>query len=128
MDGSSRRADKLRFAPDSTAWVDPKTQRKWTVLTAKVSDVRFVKRKKGAGEGFVLGFSTGGLTGVVIGIVAGEESGPGIGGTTGGRALMGGIFLGGLGGLIGAAVGAVRGSKDVYRIEESVAADSSERK
>lgn len=113
--GRELTAYKLRFAPDSTSWVDPHTQRPIAVQTAEVSNIRFVSRGKGALEGFGLGLLIGALSGAMIGL-AGRDY-PEVSFTAEEKALLGGIAFGALGGSIGLPVGRAVGSKDIYRIE-----------
>ncbi len=120
LDGRAFYADKLQFAPDSTSWLDPNTRSVMAVHTTKVSDVRFVRRGRGALEGLGIGLLGGVLTGALIGLAGGDE--PEDFGclpvcTAKAKAFFGGITFGAIGGLIGLPIGAMAGSKDVYHIE-----------
>jgi hypothetical protein len=125
MDGKKFHADKLRFAPDSTSWVDPNTRRVIAVQTTEVSDVRFVRRGAGALEGLGLGLLGGALTGAIIGFADGDDPPESfLSFTAEEKAVIGGVLLGGVGGLLGLPIGAAVGSKDVYRIEHQYPQDT----
>ena len=116
MDGRTVPADKLRFAPDSTSWIDPNTRKVMTVRTTGVSNIRFVRRGKGALQGFGIGLLGGAVGGAIIGIAISDESADAPF-TPGAAPFTVGIFFGGVGGLIGIPIGAAIGSKDVYHIQ-----------
>lgn len=62
----------------------------------------------------------GGLTGSIIGLADGDDPVDyELKFTSGEKAVLGGIFFGGIGALVGLPVGAGVGSKDVYRINPS---------
>ena len=119
MDGQKLTPNMLRFDPDSTSWFDPNTQRVIAVQTAEVSNVRFVRRGKGAAEGLGIGLLGGGLFGAVIGFASGDDETDcfPLCLTAKEKAVLGGIVLGVIGGVLGTLAGVSSGSRDNYHIE-----------
>lgn len=109
-------AEKLRFAPDSTSWVDPHTEKVMTVPTAEISNIQFVNRGKGALKGLGIGFLAGASIGAAVGFASGKGESGGIGSiSTEAHVVIGGLFGGGIGALLGLPVGAATARKDIYR-------------
>ena len=109
-------AEKLRLEPDSTLWIDAYAKSAQAAKTSEVAHVRFTRRGKGALEGLGLGLLGGAVSGAILGFTDGDEpSDSWWPWTAEEKAIIGGIFFGGMGGLTGILIGAIAGSKDVYR-------------
>ncbi|MCH7574846.1 MAG: hypothetical protein IIA59_06945 [Candidatus Marinimicrobia bacterium] len=116
--GRKQTGHKLRITPDSTSWVDPRTQSVVVVQTADVTSILFVDREKGALEGSILGFLTGALTGSIIGLTADPTCPSPLCITSPiAKALLIGLPLGALTGLFGLKGGGSAGSQEIFRIE-----------
>ena len=77
--------------------------------TAKIYNVKFVSRGKGALQGAGMGFLSGFMFGTFIGSGTGEPA----------LAAAVGFFLGSLGCLVGLPIGAIGGSKDIFVMSAS---------
>jgi hypothetical protein len=107
-DGRNFAAKGLLLAPDSTSWLDPRTEELRTVPTAEVMEIRIVRHGKGALQGLGIGFLTGALTGAVVGFADGDDP-PGWFSMT--AEQKAGVLA------VGPVAGAAVGSRDIYRFE-----------
>jgi hypothetical protein len=94
---------------------------------SEVASVTEVRRGRGALEGAGIGFLTGATIGAVIGFADGDDECDDSGGqwcilvfTATEKAILGGIFIGGIGTIVGVVFGAAMGSKFVYSYGDQV--------
>ena len=123
ISGAGFQAQGVLVTPDSTSWLDPRTDDLRTVPTEQVLELQLVSHGKGALQGFGIGVLSGAVTGAFLGIADGDD--PRSDGfnimrfSAAQKAAMGAVVLGGLGGLAGLPLGASVGSRDIYRFEAS---------
>jgi len=124
----------LRIDPDSTSWIDPRTDALRKVSTAEVVEVRRIQRKRAARGGLVLGLASGVVLGAATGYLV-ERSKPPAEKICSFRCytperhdVTTGMVIGSLSGsALGLLIGGIRGNREVYRFEPlpPAAADSS---
>jgi hypothetical protein len=95
------------------------------VSIADVARVVDKRRGRGALEGLGIGLLIGAAGGAIVGYADGDDECPPEGWciltfTAGEKALLGGMFFGGVGGLVGGVIGLVRGSRVEYSYGERV--------
>ena len=109
-------ATALQVTLDLTSWIDPASGAVMNVATPEVTAVQFTRHGRGALEELGIGLLSGAAMGALVGFASGDDD-PGIlAFTAEEKALLGGVFFGGIGGLLGLSFGAAIGSKDVYAL------------
>ncbi|WP_412061651.1 hypothetical protein [Rubrivirga sp. IMCC45206] len=124
-DGTAYDAAALRVGPDSTTWIDPRTQALLAIPTSAIAEVERRDRQRALRRSVRLGVISGVSVGGAMGAAAGFESGGCLifcGGdpTIGDRLKGAGGF-----GLAGAAVGLVYGA--LFGAAAGLVSDSAER-
>lgn len=125
-------AESLRFAPDSTSWVEPFTGDLVSAPTSAISEIRHRDRGRAVGRGAKRGAIVGSVSGAVLFGAIGYDSGgclvfcdrtP----TSGERAdatvafgLFGSVVGAGYGALYGLVVGALSDPTDTFVVEPAV--------
>ena len=71
-DGRAFKARSLQMARDSTSWFYAGTDQFDHIATDEIHEVRFVRRGRGALEGFMLGLVGGAATGAALGYLGGD--------------------------------------------------------
>lgn len=121
-DGTVYFGRALQMAPDSTSWLMIDSHEVKSVATSEVVVIEIRNRGRGALEGLAMGAVAGSASGAVLSLIDGDDP-PCDNGwfclslTAGEKAQLFGIAFGVIGGLGGLVKGAVKGSRDVYRVE-----------
>lgn len=128
-DGAVYFGRALQMASDSTSWLMKDSHEVKSVATSEVVAIEIHNRGRGALEGFATGAVAGSLAGAALGLIAGDDPPCSDGWclfrmTAGEKAQLFGITLGTISGLGGLVRGAVRGSRDVYKVDGTVTAEN----
>ena len=124
-DGAAYDASALRVAPDTTTWVDPRTQALLAIATSDIAEIERRDRSRAIRRSVRVGALGGAAVGGTLGAAAGFDSGGCLvfctGEVTAGDQVQGAFAFG----VAGAAVGFVYGA--IYGALAGVVVDSAER-
>ena len=120
-DGQKLEARNLRIKADSISWISLDNQKTARLPAANVTEIKFVRKGKGALEGMGLGLIYGAVFGAGLGLAQGDDNeGSWFRLSAGQKAALLGITFGGAGFLAGLPIGTIAGSKDIYYLEQKL--------